>query len=334
MTHHYAISGAVLASEVPLAALAALESEDPTWASRTVRFEITSPVACASPVIGRVVHEASGVHADGMTVVEHDAGFSIRIHDHADFSFDRAGNAIVCTPLAGVALATIEQLLLDQVLPKVLDLRGQTCLHASTVVIDGAAVAFLGNSGSGKSTLAASFERTRPVLGDDCLAVVFELENVIAHASYLSLRLCRDAARAVFGVGEDEEAVSPRMSWKVRVPFARTSADSFPFRAAYVLDATPAEEVSVTPLGQRDGFIAYANYIHRLDPMNPARLERELATLSELSRRVPVSKLSYPRRFDALASARALVLADLERMRREVQGGGEDSVTRPRSSSV
>ena len=80
--------------------------------------------------------------------------------------------------------------LLGPVLGFLLRLRGITCLHASAVVLDGRAVAFVGDAGAGKSTTAAAFARRgHPVLSDDVVALV-EREgafHVLPAYGYLSL---------------------------------------------------------------------------------------------------------------------------------------------------
>jgi hypothetical protein len=178
-------------------------------------------------------------------------------------------------------------------------------------VIGDAVIAFLGHSGSGKSTLAASFSAERPLMTDDCLALDVDgaAPFVVAHPSYLSLRLCRDAAEVLdHDLGRHAE-VSPRMRWKVRVPFGAPPTSPLHLRAAYVLE--PADgRPSIAPLRQRDAFMAFATYTHRLDPTDAPSLARETAVLRELALRVPVGRLAYPRRFEELTAVRALVEAD------------------------
>jgi hypothetical protein len=77
-----------------------------------------------------------------------------------------------------------------------------------------------------------------------------------------------------------------------------------------MLDATEGP-LAIAPLSQRDAFMAFANYTHRFDPTNPASLAREITALKELAVRVPVARLTYPRRFEDLKAVRESIEADL-----------------------
>src|SRR5262245_26845245 len=67
----------------------------------------------------------------------------------------RHGREIVIDPDPGADPRAIRLAVIGPLLGVILAQRGRFVLHASTVAIDGRAVAFTGPSGSGKSTLAA-----------------------------------------------------------------------------------------------------------------------------------------------------------------------------------
>src|SRR5262245_25522327 len=88
----------------------------------------------------------------------------------ADFSIDDEACRIVGRAAEGAARETIEHLLIDQVLPRVLAHRGRLVLHAGGVRTPFGAIAFLGESGAGKSTLCSAMNRAgHRLLGDDGL---------------------------------------------------------------------------------------------------------------------------------------------------------------------
>ncbi len=88
---------------------------------------------------------------------------------------------------------------LGQVLSHCLLMRGIEPLHATAIVVDGGAVAFLGDSGDGKSTLAASFlNRGYSLITDDVLVLEFQNDTVLAHPSLPSIKLTPESADAIF----------------------------------------------------------------------------------------------------------------------------------------
>jgi hypothetical protein len=79
-------------------------------------------------------------------------------------------------------------------------LRGITCLHASSIVFDGNAIALLGPRSAGKSTTAAAFARSGyPILTDDVVAVGDEGDRFLVQPGYPRLRLWPDSADTLFG---------------------------------------------------------------------------------------------------------------------------------------
>ena len=103
-------------------------------------------------------------------------------------------------PLEHATQHTLTTYLLGQVLSFSLLSFGCEPLHATAVVVDGSAVAFLGDCGDGKSTLGAAFlARGYPLLTDDVLALQFDRTGVIAHAGPARLKLFPSVARSLLG---------------------------------------------------------------------------------------------------------------------------------------
>lgn len=91
--------------------------------------------------------------------------------------------------------ATVEHLLLDQAIPRMLGHFGHLMLHASAVDIDGRALCFVAPSGAGKSTLAALLANAgHPVLADDVVRITSGVDGVQVFPGYPSLRLWADSA--------------------------------------------------------------------------------------------------------------------------------------------
>jgi hypothetical protein len=231
-------------------------------------------------------------------------GYFMRVHGEADFLYDANAATILGAGVPGCSAEARDQLLVDQAMPQVLHAMGRFAIHASSVEWrPGVVVGFAGNSGAGKSTLAASLSRTRPLIGDDCLAVTFEDGRPLAHASYAALRLCSDSTQALFGDPAAFPSASPRTD-KLRVEVGGSPGGIL--RALYLLENGPGE-VKVQPLHRRDAVTRLASYVYRLDPDDRVRLAGELDFLERLVRAVDVARLVLPHRFDSIAAVPDLI---------------------------
>ncbi|MFB3074256.1 MAG: hypothetical protein ACE1Z6_03640, partial [Candidatus Methylomirabilales bacterium] len=89
-----------------------------------------------------------------------------------EFLVSADGRRIACRELECASPESFQTYLIGQVLSFALVKRGIEPLHSTTVVIDGKAVAFLGDSGYGKSSLGAAFlQAGYPLLTDDLLVL-------------------------------------------------------------------------------------------------------------------------------------------------------------------
>ena len=72
----------------------------------------------------------------------------------------------------------VRHLFLDSVIPLILSRREPLVLHASAILFDGRAIAFIGTSGQGKSTLAASHSQLGySLISDDYLVFRHDLRT-------------------------------------------------------------------------------------------------------------------------------------------------------------
>lgn len=218
-------------------------------------------------------------------------------------------------------MKTVRHLLLDQVLPVLAsDDVTRNGLHGSAVMIEGGAVAFVGETGRGKSTLAASFASAgHPVITDDCLMLEHGRDGLRAVPTYPSLRLWEDAADTLgrpLGRRQQVAEYSPKLRfsarWSRTIPFC---VDPVPLRCVYVLDRLAARRpVEIERLSQREAFIQLIRFGFRLDPQHPARLLREMDRVADLARLVPVCRLRMPWHLQALPSVRHAVMSDVQKV--------------------
>jgi hypothetical protein len=312
----YRVSGIEIASERPLAAMATPESGDPAPAEGiVVRFgRLVPPPQDPCWLIEHALEDGRPWLSVGRT----STGYLLRHHRYADFWVQGRVSEILVDSAPSCLPEVAEQLLLDSVLPVLLQLRGDPAFHASAVRVGRrGVVALLGVSGQGKSTLAASLATSgerdpkSPFTGlvsDDCLATSATPQAVLALQSYPALRLLPDSAAALFAEPSDLALATPRTS-KRRVTIGGR-VDPLPLLRLYLL-ARADGEPTLTRLRGIAAFKALLAHVHRIDPERRDCMEREMSLIGRLAAEVPVLTLAYRRRFEDLDLVRHLIQRDL-----------------------
>lgn len=257
-----------------------------------------------------------------LSCAKDDQGYLLRFPDLADFFVDSDGREIICDAGAETPQETLRHLLLDQVLPLVLNLKGREALHATATLTPLGVCAFTGRTGAGKSTLAASFLRAGyPVLSDDCLALQGDREQILATPAYPGLRLWEDALGALC---EDADALRPVAHYTSKqrlIPdgdLAELPTGHYPLIRIYCLvrpTETDGSSALADPLIERlscrDGFMELIPSVFRLDITDRTMLARQFRFLQEIVSHVPVRRLRLPNAFSSLAVVREAIIADL-----------------------
>ena len=299
----YRVAGVVLSSETPLPTLVAVSvGADESLAS--VTFGMGGPQTGAADdfELAYDVAVAPGRSELFMSVSRGAKGYRMRVHGVADFVVVGACEHIVCAPLAPLDPEIIEQLLVDQILPRALQLRGQPCLHASAVEVrPGRVTALVGHSGAGKSTLSAALTRRgAPLVCDDCLAVEVQGDVVRVHPGYPSLRLLADSAAALEGDDAELPLATPRTT-KRRV---RRPASAGPLRLERLVMLQPADVLrpTLTKLSRSAAVMALTAFVHRLEPRDARLLDGEFRLLTQVAASVDTFSLVFGHRFEQLDS--------------------------------
>jgi hypothetical protein len=104
-------------------------------------------------------------------------------------------DSIIVDPVNGVNKIILRNFLLGTIFATLLRLRGLFVLHASSVNINGSAVAFSGFKGYGKSTTAMVFyNEGYPIVADDYISIEFDHENIpTISPGFPSLRLSNES---------------------------------------------------------------------------------------------------------------------------------------------
>jgi hypothetical protein len=246
-------------------------------------------------------------------------GYVLSFADIADFVIDNAGRQVICcNARAGVSLKTIRHLLIDQVLPLVVNLRGREALHATAVATRRGVCAFTGPAGSGKSTLAASFVLSGyPLVCDDCLALS-DGAPIKTLPGYPGLRLWSDSVRALGASSRNLKPVahyttkSRLRDYSRRTDFCTTSRR---LARIYLLQRGRAGKrsagVLIEELAAAEALMGLVKAAYRFDTTDTAMLQRQFHFLSRVAEQVRVKRLVVPDDFSALADVRQAVLHDL-----------------------
>jgi hypothetical protein len=215
------------------------------------------------------------------------------------------GHTIEYRPLEQATRHALTTYLLGQVLSFSLLSFGYEPLHATAVVVDGSAVAFLGDCGDGKSTLGAAFvARGFPLLTDDVLALKSDGRRFLACAGPARLKLFPSVARSVLG-----RAGTRRLNpgtHKLVLPMSNhhAASETVPLEALYVLcgpaRSRRAMRVTLTPLTGQRAFLEVIRSTFNLIQVDKPRLENQFGMAADLVNAVPVTRLTYPRTLSRL----------------------------------
>lgn len=190
-------------------------------------------------------------------------------------------------------------------------------LHATVVTVDDRAVAFLGSSGSGKSTLAACFlEAGHRLVTDDLLLLHEEPDRLLAYPGPPRLKLFPEIAGRFFpqiadGVAMNADTeklilgLDPRMKETAPVALAAVYALTIPD------DNRATEGVNIETLSRRETFFELVKGTFNRHLVSAERLARQFDAATQLSDRLPMARLSYPRSLDRLAEARESIYAHI-----------------------
>lgn len=237
------------------------------------------------PPEARELHRWSGDLA--LELLRAPGGWYFRSAEGHAFHLDLAGTRLHCGPHPEA-----HEMLVRQVLPRVLHLRGRFVLHGSAVSAPAGAVAILGPSGAGKSTLAAALRHHLgwALLADD--ALVLEMGDAappLLHPTSGSARLWRDSAVCL---AEAVEASRPlprrpdKLECDLRGP---ASPEARPLHRVLVLDLGSG---STSPARQVVQLLRHQVRFNPADPEGPAR---QMALAARLASQVRVESLCLPR---------------------------------------
>ena len=208
--------------------------------------------------------------------------------------------------------------LLGQALSYALVKRGFEPLHATAIVVNGAAAVLLGNSGFGKSSLGACFLAAGyQLLTDDLLVLRPCAGGFMAYPGPPRIKLFPRQARR-FLQGQAGGIVMNSGTKKLILPLdpTRSAPGPVPLQAIYTLlppgSKVRGQAVRIAELPPRQSFLALVRNTFNYRVVSPERLERQFEEAARLAGIVSVRKVAYPRLLSRISSLRDALLADLD----------------------
>jgi len=305
-THHYLFGAHRIRSDIALPALPKCPPGADVHGEAALQVAIADAPPAAIPDDGWHHHWRDDAGHCVLSLALRDGGYLLRFHDQCDFRIDEAAAQVQAVPFPGLATDTLEHLLVDQVLPRMLAHRGELVAHASVVDIGGRGALFLGRSGWGKSTLAGLLhQRGHRLLSDDCALLRGDGEHTFAQPTYPSLRLYADSIGQAFDAPPETARVAG-YSAKMRVALAPSAAtESLRIDRVYLLNdphADPADTHAIAALPPAVACMALVEHSFRLDLASHPHTAALLRQAASVLRAAPAFRLRYPRRFDDSAA--------------------------------
>lgn len=288
----YRIAGATLLTDLDLPVLDPFAAQFPAAEHPPTGMDDSGSPASAADE--KLVFDGEGLIVDGPRHVicrASAAGYRLALGGIGEFWIAGDGRRIVETvadPHGDPATRAMAALGAPLVLA--LALRGTFCLHASVVAHNDTLLAFIGESGAGKSTLARYLGREGGVawrrIIDDTLPVapIKTTGPATALPHFPQLKL-------------PDESQPPRLV-----------AERRPLGAVYLLDSR-GEAISIAPLRRSEAALTLAAHTVGSRLFGRALLAGHMDFCGGLAATLPICRLDYPRRFDALPDVRDALAA-------------------------
>jgi hypothetical protein len=244
----------------------------------------------------------------------------VRWEDIGEFLVSSDGRLITCCPACESRHESFQVYLLGQALSFALVKCGFEPLHATSIVVEGQAVAFLGDSGFGKSSLAAYFISAGDrLLTDDLLLLQQRPEGFLAYPGPPRIKLFPDMARKYLG-GVDGGVPMNSAALKLILPLDRNKVCESPiilsaiYRLSPPQDMPDTQEVKFEPLAPRQAFLELSCNTFNYVILDGDRASRQIKETARIVNTVPVKRLLHPRSLEALPAVRQAIIKDLHKI--------------------
>jgi hypothetical protein len=250
-----------------------------------------------------------------------DGSHRVAYADGAEFIIDAGVSEVIGVSRSELTLEDLLIYVQGPILGFVQRLRGVTCLHASAVVVDGAAIAVVGDAGLGKSTSAAAFARLGlPVLTDDVLPLGDHGDSFDVQPGLPRVLLWPASVESLFG---DAEAL-PRIvsSWDKRYldltrPPYRFAREPAPLAAIYILGdrLAPGLPAQISALEGTQALLRLIANTYSNDFIDANTRAREFEVLGRIVRQLPIRRVRAPDDRGSVTRVCETILEDFHTLR-------------------
>jgi hypothetical protein len=238
------------------------------------------------------------------------------------YTLSKNGNNLKINYYPASDLETIVNLLYHPVMAYVARLNGRICLHANVILINGKAVAFLGESGAGKSTLSTYLCKTgHQVFSDDVCALTEESGLYNVWPGQPRLRINLKTLEEICGTDIESEVVfiSERKAENPKVYFGKlpdNKTENAPVQldAIYILGAR-RKELTLPVISKPESTEAVKLLLSNrsaTEIMEPQDRAREFSFLCGLVKQVKVKKIECPDNLTLLNVTTDSIIKDLK----------------------
>ena len=313
---YYRAHGLTIASARPIPEL--VPAEHDTAPEVTVSFGLRPPIASKQRALWFQSEDRARNGCPELIASRRDDGRWLEFvyADGTTFDVEACGRSIWVTFPSHLPFAGVCEYLLGPILGVVMRLRGMVCLHASAVVVDGRAIAFMGPPGAGKSTLAAAFARSGfRVLSDDTLALTARETVWRVSPSYPRVRLWHDAVAAM-QLSSDSPALVMSDDEGTRHQFDLRDAGAFaaspvPLGCIYLLEFDDSiQDARITAIDPAEALPLVSANTFASRVLDRRLREQEFHGLADLLTAVPLRRLKRPRDLSALAAVRDTIVKE------------------------
>ena len=291
MTNTYMLHGLAVASPFMLAAQATTAQPDVTLTEGD-----EAPVPDEAPA-GTIMAELVVDDQRLYTAVRAADGYVLRFHGTCDFLISPDLSMIESRRAPGTDPGVVPLFLCGTVLSFVLTVAGRCVLHASSVEVDGKALAFVGQAGRGKSTVAAMLAAAgAPLITDDVLRVDVHEEAICYRgASQVRLRVSEDLDDAFQALYPADGTPSMTTDKRLALAPQATSHESLQLQAILVPRPSPdANAIAIERVPGADALLWLLSFPRVAGWSDPAVLQSNFKVLSSLARVVPVYEVMIP----------------------------------------
>jgi len=283
-----------------------LPQEFELYGSRFQWLEADSPIQSPEPCIS-LIRSSQPLSSEAVVWLSHSEAdklwfgkcgdsYAYRFENIGEFQLPADGSFIQAFLDPEAPAWAVDFVLCRGVIPRLLHLRGITCLHAGAVAIEDRVVAFCGPSGSGKSTLAAALAaRGYPVITDDVLPLRASSSGVILAGPGLPDIRVHPATAVRIGIADRVTLPVSGQTKSVWRPESFVTT-ALPLAGIYMLEwRGPAflKSAGAVPLSPSDALLSLLYNSFWLDPAETGALATDLTRIAQVVRGVPISRLSF-----------------------------------------